>query len=27
LSRLAGLPPMLTVSEISAAVWGKDEVR
>ena len=27
LSRLAGLPPMLTVSEISAAVWGTNEVR
>jgi energy-coupling factor transport system ATP-binding protein len=27
LSRLAGLPPMLTVSEISAAVWGTDEIR
>jgi energy-coupling factor transport system ATP-binding protein len=27
LSRLAGLPPMLTVSELSAAVWGSDEVK
>jgi energy-coupling factor transport system ATP-binding protein len=24
LSRLTGLPPMLTVGEISVAVWGKD---
>lgn len=27
LSRLAGLPPMLTVSEISTAVWGANETR
>jgi energy-coupling factor transport system ATP-binding protein len=27
LSRLAGLPPMLTVSEINAALWGAQEIR
>lgn len=27
LSRLAGLPPMLTVSEISTAVWGVNEIQ
>jgi energy-coupling factor transporter ATP-binding protein EcfA2 len=27
LSKLAGLPPMLTVSEISTAVWGVNEIQ